>query len=95
MSGRTILSIGVPDPNAPKVHLTGKCDQFFVAVRPCPDDQPSMTSFPSYIGARTHARFLRFSRSWKLVDEVDAGTRKAAEEAEAARIEAKRWGRTG
>jgi hypothetical protein len=93
VSGRTILTIGVPDPNAPKVHLTGKGTTFFVAVRPCPDDQPSMTSFPSYIDARTHARSLRFSRNWKLVDEVDASTRKAAEEAESARIEAKRWGR--
>jgi hypothetical protein len=93
MSGRTVLTIGTPDPNALKVHLTGKGDKFFVAVRPCPDDQPSMTNFTSYIEARTHARFLRFSRSWKLVDEVDAATIRKAEEVEAARIEAKRWGR--
>lgn len=93
MTGRTILTIGVPDPNAPKVHLTGRGDNFFVAVRPCPDDQSSMTSFQSYIEARTYARSLRFSRNWKLVDEVDAATRKAAEQAETARVEAKRWGR--
>jgi hypothetical protein len=74
------------------VLLTGAGDRFFVAVRPCPDDQQSLAEFVGYIEARTHARLLRFEHSWQLVDEVDAATRRRAEEAEERRLEAKRNG---
>ena len=78
--------------SAPIIHLSRTGDRFFVAVRPCPDDQPSLQDFPCYISARTMARQLRFTNGWQLQDEVDAATRRRAEQAEERRLEAKRNG---
>lgn len=75
------------------IQLAGRCDSFTVAVRPCPNDQPSLERFGHYITARTHARTLRRENGWKISDEVDAGTKRKAEEAEERRVEAKRRGR--
>ena len=74
------------------IHLTGNGDRFEVALRPCPEDLPSLELFSGYIAARTRARLLRMEHGWKILDGVDALTRRRAEEAEAARIEAKQWG---
>jgi len=92
---RPILHIAADGPGVPKVYLTNHGHRFFVRVRPCPDDHPSLAEFGSYIEARTRARHLRFSNSWPLVDEVDATTRRRAEEAENLRLEAKRNGTAG
>ena len=73
------------------IHLTGRAHRFEVAVRPCPDDRPSLELFDGYITARTHARGLRRVNGWKISDEVDPATRRRAEEAEELRIEAKRY----
>ena len=75
------------------IHLTGRDHRYEVVVRPCLDDQPSLEQFGDYITARTHARALRRENRWKISDEVDAATKRKAEEAEAQRIEAKRRGR--
>ncbi len=93
MSARLILRPDYgTDPNAPKVHLTGSGQRFTIAVRPCPDDVPSLLEFGDYIEARTRARALRWEHGWKISDEVDAATRRQAEAAEAERVEAKRRG---
>jgi len=62
---------------------------FCVTVAP-PDGPGHDQCFAGYIEARTYARRLRFANGWKLVDRVNARTRKAAEEAEDRRVEARR-----
>ena len=77
----------------PIVRLAGVVGNFTVTIRPLPDDEaPSLQQFDAYIAARTAARALRWRYGTDLVDEVDPCTRKAAEAAEAARLEAKRGG---
>ena len=74
----------------PQVLLAEAEDGGF-AVIVCPtQDIGHDQVFATYIGARTHARRLRFAFGWKLVDRVDAKTRRAAEEAEERRVEARR-----
>jgi hypothetical protein len=77
------------------IHLTGRAHRFEIIVRPCPDDQPSVELFEDYITARTHARALRRLNGWKIEDRVDAATRRKAEAVDAARIEARRYGKAG
>jgi hypothetical protein len=74
----------------PTIVLRACVDRFSVAIRPCPDDRPSPSDFPDYIAARTFARSVRWESGWPITDEVPAAVRKAAEEAEERRIEAKR-----
>lgn len=73
----------------PTITLAQAGDRFVVAIRPCPDDRPSLSDFPNYIEARTYARSVRWETGWPLVDEVPAAIRKAAEEVEQRRLEAK------
>jgi len=63
---------------------------FCVTVVPPPAGPGHDQCFVTYIEARTYARRLRFANGWRLVDRVDARTRKAAEEAEDRRVEARR-----
>jgi hypothetical protein len=81
-------------PPQPQVLLAEGDDGegYCVTVCPPPTGPGHDQCFRDYISARTHARLLRWRHGWKLVDRVDARVRKAAEEAETARIEAKRYG---
>jgi hypothetical protein len=74
----------------PKITLRGDGAQFFLSVRPCPGDLPTLEQFGDYITARTAGRQLGWEHGWSLVDEVPAPIRKAAEAAEERRLEAKR-----
>jgi hypothetical protein len=74
----------------PTITVGGDGAQFFVSVRPCPGDLPTLEQFSDYITARTAARQLRWEHGWALVDEVPAPIRKAAEAAEERRLQARR-----
>jgi hypothetical protein len=67
-------------------------DDFCVSVLPPPANVGHDQCFPDYISARTYARHLRFANGWHLIDRVDPHTRRATEEAEERRLEAKRYG---
>jgi hypothetical protein len=64
-------------------------DGFCVSVVPPPAGVGHDRCFGSYLDARAYARLLRFGNGWEIVDRVDPKTRKAAEEAEQRRLEAR------
>jgi hypothetical protein len=81
-------------PRQPDILLAESEDGygFAVTVVPPPTGPGHDRDFSGYIDARTYARGLRWANGWKLVDRVDARTRKAAEETERLRVEARRSG---
>lgn len=80
-------------PRQPDILLAEADDGpgFCVTVVPPPTGPGHDRCFAGYIEARTYARSLRWAGiGQKLIDRVDARTRKAAEEAEELRLEQRR-----
>ena len=94
MSARPVLrcAFGPQPDTAAQITLAEAGGEFLVSIRPLPEGEPSLSKFDGYIEARAHARFLRFAYGGKIVDQVDPATKRKAEAAEEARLEAKRYG---
>ena len=51
------------------IYVTSSGQRFFVAVRPAPDDLPTLAQFPTHAEAFAKARLLRLEHGWQINDQ--------------------------
>jgi hypothetical protein len=62
-------------PSPSTIHISGGGERFFLAVRPAPDDLPTLAQYPTHAEALAKARLLRLEHGWAIQDSCSGAKR--------------------